>query len=419
MKIFNPLLMLLLMLTSPLFSAQEDVEDKTGTRNVDTYHQHQTMSDDHGATPPFVLVTGANGLIGSSLVQELLKQGYRVRGSVRDPNEPTKTSVLKSFPNADSHLELVAFDLKETDPEAYRNLLVGNIEWVFHVAAIVDLKAASYSDEVELIQEAGQAMRLLLNAANNMPSVTQFVYTGSSSAIGQGHGGDPVRSRDGYVFNEDDWTNVHGPNVVSYAKIKTLTERAAWEFVEENNPRFRFTSLLPTIVLGPMTSDHNMSSMRLIQRIPGCKDPGLINVFVAICDMRDVVEAHIRAASLPDSTTAYRRRFLLTQTEGGSLFVPELSLVLRQHFGHMGYSIPSILIPKWIWWFLAWFDGELAMVYNMIKARLHYDTSRSQEALAMDYRSATETIIDAAHSLIHFGLLPKTKEYEAPTNMEF
>ncbi len=71
MKIFNPLLMLLLMLTSPLFSAQEDVEDKMGTRNVDTYHQHQTMSDDHGATRPFVLVTGANGLIGSSLVKRI------------------------------------------------------------------------------------------------------------------------------------------------------------------------------------------------------------------------------------------------------------------------------------------------------------------------------------------------------------
>lgn len=424
MQLNMQLLTLVLMILPQFLVALQDIEPPMETVASSVYQNHTgcDVSDTRTGTTslPFVLVTGANGLIGSSLVQELLKRGFRVRGSVRDASNPVKTAELQSLTNADSNLEIVSFDLKETDPDNYRKLLDGGIEWVFHAAAVVNLKAASYSDEAKLIEEASQAVVFLLTAAKETPSVTQFVYTGSSSAIGQGHDNDPVRSKDDYVLNEDDWTNVHGPNIISYAKIKTLTERTAWDFVENNNVGFRFTSLLPTVVLGPMTSSkHNLSSMRLIQRILGGNDPGQINMFVAICDIRDVVHAHIQAATLPDiSTMTYRRRFLLTQTDGGNLFVPEISNILRQHFGPMGYSIPSILIPKWICWILSWFDGELASIYSRINKCLQYNNDRSIQALELTYRNVPDTIIDATHSLIQLGLLPKAKDYQAPTCQE-
>jgi dihydroflavonol-4-reductase len=404
----------------PLGDDGVGVEDKpTDTELIsnEDFQPPSVIAPDTIDSLPFVLITGANGLIGSNLVHELLKRGHRVRGTVRDPANPTKTAPLQSFPNADTHLELVAFDLKETEPQVYENLLQGGINWVFHAAAVVDFKG-SYESEAQQIEEASHAVQSLLTAAQSTPSVTQFVFTSSSSAFSAGHSNDPVKSGGNYVFNEDNWSNLEGPNVPSYAKIKTLSERAAWDFVErqhENSLSFRFTSLLPTVVLGKMTSSENMSSMRLVHRLMEGKDPGQPNLFLAIVDMMDVVQAHINAASLPDTNNNYRRRFLLAQTEGGTLYLPEISAILRETFGPMGYKIPSRIVPKWILWILSFFDAELAFVYSRIGVSMTYSTARSQEALSLTYRNANETLLDAAHYLIQYGLLPKTETYQAPT----
>ena len=37
-----------------------------------------------------VLVTGANGYLAAHVVQQLLESGYRVRGTVRNPNDAEK-----------------------------------------------------------------------------------------------------------------------------------------------------------------------------------------------------------------------------------------------------------------------------------------------------------------------------------------
>lgn len=407
------------LLASPVMAAaagdavNEEVSeaplDSVTKEPLEAYDSHEA----EGSTAlPFVLVTGANGLIGSSLVQELLKRGYHVRGSVRDPTNAKKTASLRSFPHADTHLELVAFDLKEKDPQVYRNLLSGGIEWVFHSAALLDFKA-TYDGEAERIEEAVGAMTMLLSAAKETPTVTQFVFTGSIAAINQGHSNDPVKWNEDYIFNEDDWTNIDGPSVGSYYKIKTLTEKAAWDFVEAATMPFRFTSLNPTIVLGPMTSSNVMSSVRLVHRLMSGKDPGLINMFVATVDIRDVVDAHINAASLPTKNTNYRRRYLLTQTEGGNLFLPEYAAIVRKEFGPMGYKIPSFIIPKWILWIVSWFNEELALFYDRIDRRLRYSNARSKLDLELNYRNASETWLDTVYSLIEHGLLPKTDGYKA------
>ena len=51
-----------------------------------------------------VFVTGANGFVASQLVKLLLEQGYRVRGSVRDPS---KAKELSALPGASERLTLV------------------------------------------------------------------------------------------------------------------------------------------------------------------------------------------------------------------------------------------------------------------------------------------------------------------------
>ena len=82
-----PLLFLLsvFLLFSPRFSAArgspiEEVAVGGGSiRIAEKIVPSFRMTED---SLPFVLVTGSNGLVGSSIVHELLKRGHRVRGTV-------------------------------------------------------------------------------------------------------------------------------------------------------------------------------------------------------------------------------------------------------------------------------------------------------------------------------------------------
>jgi uncharacterized protein YbjT (DUF2867 family) len=61
-------------------------------------------------------VTGASGFIASEIVSQLLARGYKVNGTVRDPEDADKVEHLKGFVNS-HNLRLFKADL--TDPSAF------------------------------------------------------------------------------------------------------------------------------------------------------------------------------------------------------------------------------------------------------------------------------------------------------------
>ena len=79
-----------------------------------------------------VLVTGASGFIGAHIVQQLLAEGYRVRGTVRDLSDHTKTDPLKRLAEGAAYpLELVQADLLDVD--CWKDVVKG-CRFVLHVA---------------------------------------------------------------------------------------------------------------------------------------------------------------------------------------------------------------------------------------------------------------------------------------------
>jgi len=65
-----------------------------------------------------------------------------------------------------------------------------------------------------------------------------------------------------HTFTEEDW-NTNSPAQLeekgkdvapadAYRASKTLAERAAWKFVEENKPKWDLVTLCPPLVLGPI-----------------------------------------------------------------------------------------------------------------------------------------------------------------------
>ena len=73
-----------------------------------------------------ILVTGANGFVGSVLCKKLLERGYKVRGLVRKTSD---LSLLKGIP-----IQKVIGSLEDV---ASLEKAVENISLVYHVAAAV------------------------------------------------------------------------------------------------------------------------------------------------------------------------------------------------------------------------------------------------------------------------------------------
>jgi uncharacterized protein YbjT (DUF2867 family) len=62
-----------------------------------------------------ILVTGVNGFIGSHVADQLLKAGYRVRGTVRDIKKANWAQVLFGESYGDGKFELVEIKDLETE----------------------------------------------------------------------------------------------------------------------------------------------------------------------------------------------------------------------------------------------------------------------------------------------------------------
>jgi dihydroflavonol-4-reductase len=175
------------------------------------------------------LVTGANGLIGSHLVGELLARGYDVRGLVR------KTSDLRSLGDLD--LELAEGDVRDAESLARATR---DCEIVFHTAATFRYWGAS-SRELEATALVGTEN--VLRAAGRA-GCRRVVLTSSSVVCGSDA---TTRLRD----ESDGFEDPDGP---AYFRSKHLQEEAAGRIARELG--MELVSVLPTMTIG--AHDHRL-----------------------------------------------------------------------------------------------------------------------------------------------------------------
>lgn len=121
-----------------------------------------------------VLVTGGAGFLGSHLVQELLRRGYRVRilDNLSRGNLDNLSACL-------SEVELIHGDV--TNVEQVRQALIG-VEQVFHLAAINGTRYFyTYPDKV--LDFGARSILAMLDALMSHP-VRTIVYASSSEVYG-------------------------------------------------------------------------------------------------------------------------------------------------------------------------------------------------------------------------------------------
>ncbi len=123
-----------------------------------------------------VLVTGANSLLGTNIVECLLEQGYQVRGLLRD----MRRFYLSPHPN----FTLIKGDF--TDQETITQALQG-CDYVIHVAACTDQDIPDYSHYYRINVETTHQLFLLAVRAG----LKRFVYVSTANCFGFGSKEEP------------------------------------------------------------------------------------------------------------------------------------------------------------------------------------------------------------------------------------
>jgi dihydroflavonol-4-reductase len=337
-----------------------------------------------------VVVTGATGYIAQHCVLELLKAGYRVRGTVRDRARAERLKeALGRLTSVPGRLEFAETALDRD--EGWDAALAG-AKFVLHVASPLPLVPPK--DDNELIGPAREGTLRVLQSAVRA-GVERVVLTSSIAAVVFG------TPREGTnVFDEASWSDT-SKDIGAYEKSKTLAERAAWDFVESlpEGSKLELVTVNPGFVFGPTLDEHVGASVGLVKRFLTKDVPGCAHWYLACVDVRDIAELHLMAMTSP---AAAGQRFLGT---GESAWMIDMARILDRHFRPRGYSVPTRLIPNWLVRVVAFFDPSVRPILKALGKQPEFSHERATGVLGWKPRGLEETLVATGESLIEHGLI--------------
>ena len=183
-----------------------------------------------------ILVTGANGFIGSNLVKRLVKDGHSVNSLVR------KTSDLKFLSGVDTELHYGDISDIESIKHAMKD-----VEKVYHVAGLAaDYGAFSLFEKVNF-----QGTKNVAQTACR-EGVKKFIYISTVAFHGFGKTN----------MNEE---SPIADDLIPYAKTKYMAEQWLWDFDKES--KMHITAVRPGNVFG--INDRTFMSKYLEAMIAG------------------------------------------------------------------------------------------------------------------------------------------------------
>lgn len=312
-----------------------------------------------------VLVTGANGLLATNIIAQLLAQDYEVTGLIRD----TRKFLLPSHPK----LRLVSGDI--TDPESVIHAAAG-CENIIHCAATTSQNLLQYTD-YSLINVTGTEH--VINAAIKA-GVRRVVYVGTANTFGYGSkaapGDETLPPREPFASA---W----------YAKSKLEGQHKA--LAAAGNIEVVIVS--PTFMIGPY--DGKPSSGAIIRMGYGkwivFHPPGGKN-FVHVGDVAQGTITALKTGNngeaylLAGENLSYREffRLLAQQTNQRPLLI-SIPKSLLIGLGHLGDLLRSAGIKT----ALSTTNMRILCVHN------YYTNSKARRHLDISFRPVAQAIDDA------------------------
>lgn len=323
-----------------------------------------------------LLVTGASGFVGGNIVKRAVAEGYNVRATVR--SESSAKKMADEFPQLKDNISYtIVEDMTKVD--AYETAFDG-VTGIIHSASPFVLNP---KDNVkDLLEPAIHGSLAVLEAAKRWGhSVKRVVATSSHASVVDLSKG----KRPGYVYNEKDWNPVTyeeattADGVTAYCASKALAERAMWDWMEENKPKFDLVTITPPWVFGPYATEltstkHLSESVGLLYAILDAEGIPPFD-FGGYVDVRDLAAAHVLAHGVPE---AGGQRFWVGKNFGYQAAVDSA----RAQIPELKKRLP---------------EGRPGYVEDTYKV----DGSKAPKVLGFEYLPFAETFKDTYAQLLH------------------
>ena len=336
-------------------------------------------------------MTGASGFIAAHIVRDLLARGYRVRGTVRNPDRTGDLRFLTDLPGAVDRLELARGNL--LDAKGWDSAVAG-CEYVIHTASPyrIDVK----DPQRDLVDPAVLGTRHVLDACL-WAGVKRVVLTSSMAAVSD----EPDSRR---VLTEADWNTKSTLDRNPYFYSKVLAEREAWRMIDDEKAPFELVVINPYLVLGPSLSSGRNYSTDIFINLANGTYPAIPALTWGCVDVRDVADAHVRAMETPSASGRY-----LCAHE--NLSVRQMVAFMRE-FGVRG-KLPSVgmdgAVGTAILRAFSYFQpkGLGSFMRSHLGGVPAFDNSKIRRQLGLEFRPLRSTVMDTLEDLSARGLVAR------------
>jgi len=319
-----------------------------------------------------ILVTGANGLIGSTLIRHLLAEGHSIRGLKRIDSD------LRLLNDIREKIEWIEGDV--LDVLSLEKAFEG-ITHVIHTAAVVSFVPRD-RDQMYEINVGGTAN--IVNAALNS-KVQKLAFVSSVAALGRPDPRTIVADKPTIITEDQKWEE--SPLNSHYGKSKYLAELEVWRGVAEG---LNAIVVNPSMVLGE--GDWTRSSTQLFKYVYDENTyytEGLIN-YVDVQDVAAIVTKLLFSG-------IKNERYIVS---GGHVTYKELFEKMAAGFGKKAPSKKiAPLLAEIVWRveaFRSWLTGSRPLITKetakTARTQFIYDGKKVNQTLGFEYRKLDETV---------------------------
>ena len=318
-----------------------------------------------------VLVTGISGYLGQWVAAEALKQGFTVVGTVRSLR---KVDVTKAAIAAVAPVDQLTFVEADLLTDGGWDAAMSGVDVVLHVASPFFIKEPK--DESEMIGPAVGGTTRVLNAAKRA-GVQRVVLTSSIVSMTSG--------KPSGTYDTTAWSDVTA-NIGTYAKSKTLAEKAAWDLVRDGS--LELVVICPGFILGPsLGAPADGQSVSMMRDIVTGKMPAVPDVAMGMIDVRDVARLEVAAIT----ADAAGQRFIAASAE--PIPLAQLASVLR----NAGYKkAPSLKAPNFAIKLMGMFDSEAKSLVPQLGVRIAYVNHTTFDVLGWQPTPLETTFVEMA-----------------------
>lgn len=241
-----------------------------------------------------ICVIGMSGYVGSHVTAELLKQGYSVNGTLRDPQGPHAKWIQRELvPLAQSGQKLQLFAAEISDQDSLEKAMAG--------CTGVIMSAGVETQVPETVTLMVGAAEHTLNAALKL-GINRAVFTSSTGSTNPPEGEPPIKDEMLHWSDPEQQISVgkHSP------AAKTLMEKKILEMMEIH-PNLRVSILNPSMIAGPAFQDQPPIGLRSIQAILKKERMAdtIPNGSMSMIHVNDLAKLHIAALENESASGRY------------------------------------------------------------------------------------------------------------------